>query len=502
MPARPPDLAVLCRRHTVLTDADIAILEDVAAKLPLFSEIADCDLFIDCLLRNRKEAVVVSEEKPLPPNCIRGRIRDRAKDRAGNRSKDRSTLCSPPRAVECDVGKIIDKTTEPGVMRTLLTGMVSKKIKGISLEKLPVYQTAVPIFNADKAVIGALISEEKIADGQLEQRKMEELAGEARNLAERVAVLSGNLGLLTRHISDAILIFDHAERLIHANYEAIELYRKMGFMEDLHGLELRNLVLDTEIYDAMHYKRQNSRKEIYINDITIEMQCMTMDIDDHPFAVMLLRDISVIRNKDRELVLSRIILQEAYHRTKNSLQTIASILRLQAGISNHREVKKVLRDNVNRILSLAATHDLLALGGNDTLDLTLLLRRVVSGISRYSSEIDKDIVLTVEGDVVNVTSDAAATTALVVNELVSNALEHAFAGMAAGTVRVLVQRQGTGALVTVLDNGCGFQVQDNRLDNLGLSIVRNLVADKLGGTLEFLSAATGTQVRFTLSGVN
>ena len=473
MPRETPTLASLVREHTFLADEDIAILEDVAAKLPLFSEIADCDLFIDCLLKNRREAVVICEQKP-----------------------EGGTL-----PAEIDVGKIINKETEPGVMRTLLTGLTSKKVKGISLEMLPIYQTAVPICNRNKDVIGVLISEEKIREGQLDKRQMEELAGKARNLAEQVAELNNNLWLFTKHISDAILIFDHNENVVHANYEAVELYRKLGFMEDLRDLGLRNLILDRDMYEGVHYGRHNSKKEIDINGMTLETQCILMDLGDRSFIAMVLRDVSAIRDKDRELVLSKVILQEVHHRTKNSLQTIASILRLQAGMSEHEAVKKALGDNVNRILSMAATHDLLVRSGSDALELKVLLEKVTSGISRYASGKGKEIGLSVEGDEVTVPSDMATTAALVVNELVSNALEHAFAGQESGTVRVVLRNEGFWASVAVIDNGCGIPLYKNIPDGLGLSIVRNLVTDKLRGRLEFAPVETGTHVTFTVYGI-
>lgn len=462
-------LRELCLRHTCLADEEIGILENLAAQLPIFFEIADCELFIDCLCKNRREAVVVYEKT--------------ATDRAGTD--------------ESGVGKIISKATEPGVMRTLHTGLISKKMLGISLENLRIYQTVVPIFNRDRQVIGVMISEEKVEEPRAAKRQMDVLTGEAQDLANQVAVLNENLGFFTRHISDAIVIFDGTETAVHANYEAVELYRKLGYMENLPGLNLRNLILDRELYEALHNGSRNCSKEFEINGMILECQCVCMDLGKKVFTVMLVRDRSVIRHKDRELSLSKVVLQEVYHRTKNSLQTMASLLRIQASKSDNETVKKVLGGNVNRILSMAAMHDLLIQSGGDTLDLRLLLEKVVSGIVRYSAD-PCQIRIFVEGDAIPVTSEQATAAALVVNELVSNALEHAFAGQEGGIIRVTLSSKNGVPSVSVLDNGTGIPVQGLQ-EQMGLSIVRSLVTGKLDGEISFVPVHEGTHVTFTLN---
>ena len=464
----------LCEQLTDLADADIAILEDYAAKLEAFAEISDSVMYIDALTRDRKDAVVLCEQYP-----------SQQKNSAG----------------EPGVGKIINKVTEPGVMRTLLTGLVSKKVKGISLENLPIYQTAVPLRNAKNVTIGALIREEEILEEHIGKRHVEDLIDEAKVLAEQVDVLHGNLWLFTRHISDAILVFDNNEKAVHINYEATELYRKLGFMEDIVGMSFRNLVLDGEVYETVHTHRSDVKKELELADMFLEVQCICMPQDNDACIVMLIRDLSEIRAKDRELVLSTVILQEVYHRIKNNLQTVASILRMQARMSEHEAVKKALSDNVNRVLSIAATHDLLVKRGNDTLGIKELLTRLASSILSHGSGEGCEITISVEGDEVVVTSDVATSVALIVNELVSNSFKHAFGGRDCGHIRIVIERSETRPSLAVIDDGQGMPEEVPVSGKLGLNIVESLVRDKLESDLVFLASGAGTHVQFSFSGV-
>ena len=72
---------------------------------------------------------------------------------------------------------------------------------------------------------------------------------------------------------------------------------------------------------------------------------------------MILSDVTEIRKKDKELKIKSAVIQEIHHRVKNNLQTIASLLRLQARRSNSMEVKEALRESVNRILSISVVHE-------------------------------------------------------------------------------------------------------------------------------------------------
>ena len=172
-------------------------------------------------------------------------------------------------------------------------------------------------------------------------------------------------------------------------------------------------------------------------------------------------------------VLRGVLAQEIHHRVKNNLQTVASLLRLQArtdGVDAH----KALNDSVNRILAIAAVHEVLTERREEDVELDELLDRLramlVQGLGA-----SKSIEAALEP--VSLSGDRATALALVFSELLQNALEHG-----GQSVRVELARRDGEVVLTIADDGVG--VEGEPVSGTGLSIVRALVRDELGGTLE------------------
>jgi two-component sensor histidine kinase/putative methionine-R-sulfoxide reductase with GAF domain len=170
-------------------------------------------------------------------------------------------------------------------------------------------------------------------------------------------------------------------------------------------------------------------------------------------------------------VLRGVLAQEIHHRVKNNLQTVASLLRLQAR-SEHLDPRKALEDSVNRVLAIAAVHEVLTERRDDDVALDELLDRLramlVQGLGAAKA-------VRSELAPVSLAGDRATALALVFSELLQNALEHGGAAIA-----VELARRDGDVVLTVADDGPGL---DGGGDGTGLSIVRALVRDELGGTL-------------------
>ena len=121
------------------------------------------------------------------------------------------------------------------------------------------------------------------------------------------------------------------------------------------------------------------------------------------------------------------MLREVHHRVKNNLQLVASILNLQARRCGDPFTEKILRENVGRVLSIAAIHDILTQNGGDfrSIGSLTLLEQLRKNLQSFVPE-GKRIVISVTGDGVELSADTASSVSLVVNELITNALEHAF----------------------------------------------------------------------------
>jgi two-component system, sensor histidine kinase PdtaS len=176
-------------------------------------------------------------------------------------------------------------------------------------------------------------------------------------------------------------------------------------------------------------------------------------------------------------VLRGVLAQEIHHRVKNNLQTVASLLRLQARSAETIDPREALEHSVNRILAIAAVHELLTERRDEDVELADLIERLramlvqgVGGGKEVSSELEP----------VSLQGARATALALVFAELLQNALEHG-----GDRVRVELARRNGDVVLAIADDGAG--VPDEVAAGTGLSIVRALVRDELRGTLELRS---------------
>ncbi len=195
--------------------------------------------------------------------------------------------------------------------------------------------------------------------------------------------------------------------------------------------------------------------------------------------------------ENAHLVTNAAIVREMHHRIKNNLQTVAMLLRMQAADGSALTVQDVLHTSVNRILSIAAVHEVLAGEGFRLVNVKDVTERIAAIVSQNMLRPDLQVEIVVEGEALVLPSRSATALALVVNELLQNALEHAFVGRTNGRVRIALGRSPEEWLVEVSDDGVGLP--DARPSSLGLEIVATLVRDDLHGSLAFHSTAEGTQ---------
>jgi two-component sensor histidine kinase/putative methionine-R-sulfoxide reductase with GAF domain len=177
-------------------------------------------------------------------------------------------------------------------------------------------------------------------------------------------------------------------------------------------------------------------------------------------------------------VMRGVLAQEIHHRVKNNLQTVASLLRLQARSDEPIDPRKALDDSVNRILAIAAVHEVLTERRDDDVELDDLLERLramlVQGLGaakRVESRLER----------VSLAGHRATALALVFSELLQNALEHG-----GSTVAVELARRNGDVVLAIADDGVGFDDRDGGAGT-GLSIVRALVRDELRGTISLES---------------
>jgi two-component system, sensor histidine kinase PdtaS len=222
-------------------------------------------------------------------------------------------------------------------------------------------------------------------------------------------------------------------------------------------------------------------------------------------AFILVHDETEALEREAELQSKMAMLREVHHRVKNNLQIIASLMRMQARRAQGEEARRALEESVHRISSVAVVHEFLSHSASqETISLQEVSRRIIGQIRESLLDPMKQITLRVtSSDTIWLPAESATRCALVINELVQNAIEHGMAAKNEGLVDVELEDDGSTITIAVRDNGAGlpdgFDIDTNA--NLGLQIVRSMVERDLRGrfTLETESGMTLATVRFEKS---
>lgn len=465
-------LRELCKIHTDLFDEDIAILENLKNSLPLMAKLAGAFIFIDCLTRDSDTAIVVAEGKP----------------------SNYSSLYK-----NSVVGKLALRQNEPAVLRTLEIGIDSTDLKAITQENMTVRQKTVAIKNNNDKIIGVLIMEQDITQDVSQSRNMQILSQTTEQLAETLINLKakdGENSLDYNLINDAILIFNDKGIAVYANSSCEELYKKLGYKDKIVGMNFNNLVLNETSFIEIIQGKKARICEAAIGRLSFQVKFAITEKNHTYRIVMLIKDITEIKEKEKELILKSVAIKEIHHRVKNNLQTIASILRLQSRRINSDEVKKSFYDSINRVLSIAAVHEVLAQNGIEDIDIKNILSKIKHNAIRSGFQSNKTINIELLGDSFDVNSDKATSVAIVLNELLENSIKHAFNDEEKGNIQVLIKKGMMYSSISIIDNGKGFNVNNNKKNSLGLSIVNSIIKDKLNGDISIESNENGTKILF------
>jgi two-component sensor histidine kinase len=180
------------------------------------------------------------------------------------------------------------------------------------------------------------------------------------------------------------------------------------------------------------------------------------------------------------------LLAEMHHRVKNNLQTIAALLSLQQRRARGPDERSALAESVSRIQSIAAIHDLLSHKDIGIASVRDIVQQVVSSVTSALSATAVHVHYETDDGNPQIASKEATVLALVVNELVTNSIQHGFEGRERGTIRVGVYVEGEQVTVEVRDDGqglpAGFTFDQN--GGLGVQIVRTLVGKDLRGSFD------------------
>jgi len=209
-------------------------------------------------------------------------------------------------------------------------------------------------------------------------------------------------------------------------------------------------------------------------------------------AIVLLHNVTELRRRERELVTKDATIREVHHRVKNNLQTVSALLRLQARRIDDPAASAALEEAVRRIASIALVHETLSSSSDASVAFDDVLNRLVTHALELSPRM-ATLQIIRDGEFGSLEPRIATPLALVVTELIHNALEHGLE--ASGTaLQISVNRSQTHCEVRVSDDGVGLPKDFDlaQSSNLGLQIVRTLTENELKGDLSLRSSEKGT----------
>lgn len=303
-------------------------------------------------------------------------------------------------------------------------------------------------------------------------------------------------------VGDGLVRLDGAGKVTYASPNAQSAYRRLGLPAHLVGEDLPSLtarLVDDPMEGADASERilaalrgdAPARKEIDARGASMLIRALPLMPAGVPIgALVLVRDITEVRIRDRALLTKDATIREIHHRVKNNLQTVAALLRLQA--RRAPAARAALEESVRRVASIALVHETLSMSSDEAVEFDGIVDRVAFAAAEVTAP-DSKVRIGREGTFGVLPAEIATPLVMVLNELLLNAVEHGFVPGDGGSVTVTVHRFRRQLHVTVADTGKGLP-EDFRLDGgerLGLQIVRTLVTGELRGSIELRDRAGG-----------
>ncbi len=302
-------------------------------------------------------------------------------------------------------------------------------------------------------------------------------------------------------VGDGVLLLDEHARLRYGSPNALSTVHRMGVRGNVLGLRLAEMGVEQTVVWRAYTDRVPVNQEVERGDDTVVDVLAIPILGDDAVrgALVILRDVSELRRRDRLLLSKDAAIREIHHRVKNNLQTISSLLRLQARRITSDEAKQVIGESVRRIGSIAVVHETLAHEAGEDVPLVGVVRNLIRLVEDSATAPERPLRITVEGDPGIVPASVVTPVAVVLNELLQNVVDHAYTTGWPDDPEVVVRLAVAGAdadeylVVEVEDDGVGLPegLSVETASGLGWSIVRALVGSDLGGEIALEDRSDG-----------
>jgi two-component sensor histidine kinase len=396
------------------------------------------------------------------------------------------------------VGRVMTEAERPVVGRACRSGEIVEGEVSLGEQADHVRMQGIPV-RMDGNVIAVMTREAALSatrrPGALERVYSDTFDRFARMIVrgEYPFAVDDDLGEDAPRVGDGAMVLDASGRVEFASPNAVNALHRMGIHANITGTRLDEIgVEETAVSRSFFAGRPVTEEVERAPDVTVQFRCLPLlHRGEVTGGLVLLRDVTDIRRRDRLLLSKDATIREVHHRVKNNLQTISSLLRLQGRRLSSQDGKSALREAERRIRSIARVHEVLSLDPGEHVAFGEIVRDLV----RMAEEAvvgNRTVIFKVEGDAGELHAEVATSLAIVISELLQNASEHGFPDTETdedGLVVVKLTNTGTKLDVQVRDNGVGLpeNFSPESTDSLGISIVTNLVTTQLNGSIDMYS---------------
>ncbi|OQO92361.1 sensor histidine kinase [Saccharomonospora piscinae] len=468
-------LAELLADHTGLPGESVDHLQLVVAEWQLLADLSFADFLMWVPVEDTDEFVCVAQVRPTT---------------------------APTAHPEDVVGTRFGTADHPQLARAWREVRICREEEPHWYRDLPMRREAVPVRLGD-AVIAVLSRETNLATPRVPSPLEIAYLGSAADLCQMMAdgtfpsPEAGTDVHTSPRVGDGLVRVDPSGTVVFASPNGQSAYHRMGYESDLIGNRLvpltRSLVRDPfDATDVAHRileaidGKPGTRTEVESRRgaVVLFRALPLRPAGRSAGALVLVRDVTEVKRRDRALLSKDATIREIHHRVKNNLQTVAALLRLQSRRTPSPEAKQALSESVRRVSSIAMVHEALSMSVDERVDLDGLFDKVLPMVGEVATA-ESPVRLARSGSFGVVAAEIATPLVMVVAELVQNAVGHAFSGGRHGRVDIVVERSARWLDVQVRDNGkglpAGFSLE--RADGLGLQIARTLVESELRGSL-------------------
>jgi two-component system, sensor histidine kinase PdtaS len=468
-------LQELVEEHAGLFGAAVDTLQAIVSDWQILADLSFADLLMFCRSPETGELTVVAQMRPYTAQTI---------------------------YYEDHVGTVFAGVDRPAVTRAFEGAHIVRDGEPDWSTGVPVREEAIPVpFEGE--VIAVVTREANLsmvrAPSQLELTYLQVANELSQMLAEGAFPFPGEdpERELAPRVGDGLLRVDPMGIVVYASPNAISAYRRLGVVDNIVGRNIGDFDLDDVAVLEALADGEPLESEVEARGAVVLRRLLPLTREHHVLGgLMLVREVTELRRHERLLLYKDATIREIHHRVKNNLQTVASLLRLQSRRLSSEEARQALGESVRRISSIALVHETLSQDSRQRVSFDKVAQRLIDMLSTGLTDPERPVRMHLVGGAGELPAEVATPLALVLSELLQNAVEHAFPDRG-GDITVTLERRAASLHLEVRDDGVGvplgWSLQSDA--NLGLQIAATLVDSELGGTLDVERSENGGGTR-------